>query len=215
MFGIAGSRSRESGFDLYQLNLSRGCYSSSVTCIYPNGHFIDKRFGILSLNDIPLNAEYYLFHSRGPTVETAEFNWDDNHPFCYGRFIVSHNGIIENANELYGGNIGVDSRVVPYLIDKSLRYSPSYHIPSLVANVVSQLKGTFSLWIYDTTDKKIYITRNDTTLFNYGTEFSSSNPGYLIDVPQNQLLCFSPNDNTMKICTSVISTVNKPKYFIP
>lgn len=215
MCGISGSKSRESGFHLYQQNLSRGCYSSSITCIYPNGHFIFKKLGPLNLDDVPLNAGYYLFHSRGPTVETTSFNWDDNHPFCYGRFIVSHNGIIENANDLYGGNIGVDSRVIPFILDQSLRYTPSQDIPSLISNVISKLKGTYSLWIYDTTDNKIYIIRNDTTLFNYGTEFSSSNTGYLIEVPQHQLLSFSPIDNTMRICITSVPTANKPKYFIP
>ena len=98
MCGISGSKSRESGFYLYQQNLSRGCYSSSITCIYPNGHFIFKKLGPLNLDDVPLNAGYYLFHSRGPTVETTSFNWDDNHPFCYGRFIVSHNGGYPSLN---------------------------------------------------------------------------------------------------------------------
>ena len=44
---------------------------------------------------------YNLYHSRGPTVETKKFKEEDNHPFQSENWIVAHNGIISNFNELH------------------------------------------------------------------------------------------------------------------
>lgn len=210
MCGIVGSSSRESGFDLYLQNLTRGYYSSSVTVVYEHGHVIIKKSGDITLNDIPLNGKYYLFHSRGPTVETLKFEWDDNHPFSYGRYIVAHNGIIENANQLYGGDIGVDSRVVPYLLDKEYRDKKT---PNIIGEVISKLEGTFGLWIYDTNTKDLYIARHDITLFNYGSEFSSSNPGYMNEVPQDTIFKINTVLGTIEKLDS-FKLKKKPKFFV-
>lgn len=211
MCGIVGSKSRESGFDLYQQNLTRGFYSSSVMGIYPGGFLVTKKEGSLTEKDVPTGADYYLFHSRGPTVETNSFDWDDNHPFQYGRFIVAHNGIIENANSLYGGDIGVDSRVIPYIIDQEYRNIKNAN--QSILNSVNKLQGTFGLWIFDTTSKQIRIVRHDTTLFYYGTEFSSSNPGYMKEVPQDKIFKFDIRSNTITDGEDIKLT-KKPKYFI-
>jgi glucosamine 6-phosphate synthetase-like amidotransferase/phosphosugar isomerase protein len=213
MCGIAGSRSRESGFDLYQQNLTRGYYSSSVVCLHNKGYLVIKTEGALKLEEVPQGADYYLFHSRGPTVETTKFDWDDNHPFSYGRFLVAHNGIIENANTLYGGDIGVDSRVIPWLIDKEYRAQSTKNVDVAIRDALSKLQGTFGLWVYDTTTREIRIVRSDITLFQYGTEFSSSNAGYLDEVKQNQIFKFAPKANLMTPSDEITLT-KKPKYFI-
>lgn len=211
MCGIAGSKSRESGFDLYQQNLLRGCYSSSVVAIHKWGHLILKKEGQFSLDEIPPGALYYLFHSRGPTVETTNFDWNDNHPFVYGRFIVAHNGIIENANKLYGGDVGVDSRVIPWLIDQRFQHDKDPDVA--IHNALNELQGTFGLWVYDTTTQRIYIVRSDITLFKYGTEFTSSNSGYLNEVVQNTMIHFDVGNNDMAV-GKTLTLSKKPKYFI-
>jgi len=211
MCGIAGSRSRESGFDLYQQNLFRGYYSSSVLALFKDGYALKKVAGALSLEDAPIGANYYLFHSRGPTVETNKFEWDDNHPFISGRFIVAHNGIIENANTLYGSDIGVDSRVIPWLIDTE--YRRIKNVDEAVLSALNKLQGTFGLWIYDTNEQIVRIVRSDITLFNYGTEFTSSNSGYLAPLKCNTIYKFGLGDNTMTE-SSQLTLTKKPKYFI-
>lgn len=218
MCGIAGSKSRESGFDLYQQNLARGYYSSSVTVIGQNGKGVltIKKEGALELNEIPKGGDYYLFHSRGPTVETNHFEWDDNHPFTYGRFSVAHNGIIENADELYkqynpGGTLGVDSRIIPYLLDHEYRMHNDVDLA--VKKTLEKLKGTFGLWIYDNSSSIIRIIRHDITLFTYGTEFTSSNGGYLKPVDQDNIFQFDIMDDAMSNPVK-INLSTKPKYFI-
>lgn len=215
MCGIAGSKSRESGYDLYLQNLTRGYYSSSVTTIYDKRGGIStfKKEGKLELEDIPLGADYYLFHSRGPTVETGKFDWDDNHPFTYGRFSVAHNGIIENAYDLFCGEPGVDSRVIPVLIEEFYR-GRKKNSQDAIRYALGKLKGTFGLWILDHGSSEIRIVRHDITLFNYGTEFSSSNPGYMKEVPRDVILKFRINSNIMEEEGSFVYA-GKPKYFIP
>ena len=212
MCGIVGSFKRKDGFKMYEQNLSRGFYSSSVTAIFKDGVQVIKKLGALEFEDIPGNAQYYLFHSRGPTVETDEFNWDDNHPFTYGNFMVSHNGIIENADALYGGLIGVDSRVVPFLIDQKFRECNNRS--DAIRQTLNQLQGTFSLSIFDTARKNISIVRHDTTLFYKGAEFSSSNPGSFTEVPQDTIFVIHATDNQSIYETDKISLARKPKCFI-
>ena len=218
MCGIAGSKSLDSGYDLYQNNLTRGYYSSSVTALYKKrgGIFTIKQLGKLEIDQIPKGADYYLFHSRGPTVETTRFNWDDNHPFCYGNFSVAHNGIIENADDLYAGErgiLGVDSRIVPYLLDESYRVEHN-DLDLAVKRTLERLKGTFGLWILDHANFQVRVVRHDITLFNYGTEFSSSNPGYMKEMEQNKVYVFDVESDRMGIVED-FKPAGKPKYFIP
>lgn len=216
MCGIAGSKSRESGYDLYVQNLSRGYYSSSITILFEKdgGKLTLKRQGKFALEDIPKGGNYYLFHSRGPTVETTNFDWDDNHPFTFGKFSAAHNGIIENAVELYDnnlGNIGIDSRIIPYALDFS--YRKTLNTQTAVSEVMGMLKGTFGIWILDHTDRNIRLVRHDTTLFSYGVEFSSSDPGYMKEVPQDTILRFGVGANVMAIEGEFVYA-GKPKYYV-
>lgn len=210
MCGISGSTSRESGFDLYEQNLDRGYYSSSVTVLHDTGIYTFKKLGKLEVDDVPKHGRYYLFHSRGPTVETEEFCWDDNHPFTYGRFVVAHNGIIENADYIGDGNFSVDSKSIPFIIDEFERGREK----DPIIKGFNQLKGTFGCWVLDTRAFKVHIVRHDITLFNYGVEFSSSNPGYLKEVPQDTL--FEVDIEGTKIVeVGKLSLSTKPKYFVP
>lgn len=220
MCGIAGSPFSESGFGLYEENLKRGYYSSSVVCIKPKGFEVVKKLGALHREDVPHGGSYYLFHSRGPTVETTEFNWDDNHPFSFGRFLVAHNGIIENANVLYGGDIGVDSRVIPWLIDRELRKIDTHgktqnEIADIaIKTALSRLQGTFGLWVFDTTTQIIHIIRSDITLFKDGIEFTSTgSQDRFTVVPQNRIFKLGINSSCMSLGDDIQLT-KKPKYFI-
>jgi len=219
MCGIAGSFDPYSGYGLYKQNLSRGYYSSSVVLIHSKGYSILKTEGAFKYEDIPHGADYYLFHSRGPTVETNSFDWDDNHPFSYGRFLVAHNGIIENAETIYDGcKLGVDSRVIPWLADKTLR-DDDCTSDGAIHSSLNQLQGTFGLYIFDTSSKDISIVRSDIALcYNaswQGIEFSSSNPGTFQDLPLNRIFKFNPQEhNPILVEGGLLKLTKKPKYFI-
>jgi glucosamine 6-phosphate synthetase-like amidotransferase/phosphosugar isomerase protein len=211
MCGIAGSSSLESGFDLYEQNLDRGFYSSSVTVLFHDGAIFTKKVhGRLDLFSIPRDGIFYLFHSRGPTVETTEFKWSDNHPYTYGKYVAAHNGIIENFNDLTDRKFNVDSKVIPYLID--LNDERETQVP--IISSLAKLKGTFAVWILNVDTRKLYIARHDITLFRYGVEFSSSNPGYMKEVPQDILHCIDITKANVDDVGS-FELRSKPKYFVP
>ena len=174
MCGIAGSTNKEKAFNLYQSNLDRGYYSSGCLTIDKLKFCECKKV----LGQFKLNSEsntdnfYYLYHSRGPTTETLSFEEKDNHPFLYRNWVVAHNGIISNfedlkfkyfANEIFETN--TDSSIIPRILFKfGLKEG------------FSLLKGTFAVWAYNTVAREIYIARNSCTLYaNLHTgDFSST-----------------------------------------
>jgi hypothetical protein len=81
MCGIAGSFNKERAFELYKSNLNRGYYSSGAIITAKNRyHLLFKRSGCFDepvqwqspTDNFPDNC-YYLYHSRGPTVETKSY----------------------------------------------------------------------------------------------------------------------------------------------
>jgi len=164
MCGIAGSNNKEKAFKLYQSNLNRGFYSSGAIAIEEKSQFwlTYKRSGQFSEPVCDKPALYYLYHSRGPTVETTSYDINNNHPFFYGDWIVSHNGIISNFKELCevyfsGENFTgkTDSCIIPRLLE----------IKPTITSALEELKGTFAVWMYSIKQRKTYIARNASTLF--------------------------------------------------
>ena len=132
MCGIAGSNNKDRSFKLYQSNLNRGYYSSGALILNKdNQPSVRKVLGVYNApitESVPEN--YYLYHSRGPTVETIQFIPEDNHPFSYGDWIVAHNGIISNFKELciqyfpqedFTGK--TDSCIIPRMLEENLKIS--------------------------------------------------------------------------------------------
>jgi glucosamine 6-phosphate synthetase-like amidotransferase/phosphosugar isomerase protein len=215
--GIAGSFDLDSGWECYRDNLKRGYYSSSVTIIGENGINIIKKSGQLDYNEIPKNGIYYLFHSRGPTVETNGFKWDENHPFIYGRFVVAHNGIIENYKQLAVENFTVDSQIIPFLINNQINKN-MISCPKIgIHTVLETLQGTFACWILDTVEWDVYLIRHDVTLFSKGgvfSTFSSSKLNGFKDVQQDTLFRINIKSKTIDVIGQ-IKPSKKMKYFIP
>jgi len=167
MCGIAGSSNKEKAFSLYQSNLDRGYYSSGSLMIDELNFWESKKVQG-QFKTIPVlgsssntNNLYYLYHSRGPTTETLTFVEKDNHPFLYRDWVVAHNGIISNFEELkfkYFANeifeTDTDSSIIPRMLFK-FGFKEG----------LSQLKGTFAIWAYNTIAREIYIARSSCTLY--------------------------------------------------
>lgn len=181
MCGIAGSRHCTKAFKLYEDNLNRGYYSSGALALDPNG--IYETHKTLGLFDKPVDkniSQYFLYHSRGPTVETKEFDPVNNHPFVYGDWVVAHNGIISNFEQLcklyfpYEDFTGrTDSCIIPRMLETKIN----------VSDAIEQLKGTFAIWAFNSRHKKTYLARSASTLFANkdtgdfsSTEFEDSKP---------------------------------------
>jgi glucosamine 6-phosphate synthetase-like amidotransferase/phosphosugar isomerase protein len=188
MCGIAGSKYKDKAFKLYNDNLARGYYSSGALTLDSNGEYhTHKALGVFNESidcfnppGIETYARYFLYHSRGPTVETKEFEPINNHPFFYGDWIVAHNGIISNFESLckeYFPNEDFTGRTDSCIIPRMLEIKPT------ISEAVEQLKGTFAFWAFNSKHKKTYLIRSASTLFANqitgcfsSTEFEDSKP---------------------------------------
>lgn len=169
MCGIAGSNNSLQAYTLYKSNLDRGFYSSGSIVLDDVGMWVcEKTLGSFieaakpaSVPGIHTNGIYYLYHSRGPTTETKRFIETNNHPFFYGDWIVSHNGIISNFAKLceqYFPNVDpavhTDSCIIPRVINEF----------GLLEGL-SKLEGTLAIWAYNIRSSQLYIARNSCTLY--------------------------------------------------
>ena len=170
MCGIAGSKIKDIAFSLYKDNLARGHYSSGTLVLDSNNQYgIQKTEGIFNepvdcFNPpgIDTHGRYYLYHSRGPTVETKSFEPGDNHPFIYGDWIVAHNGIISNFESLCREYFPdedftdrTDSCIIPRMLEIKIK----------VSEAMESLKGTYAIWAFNNKHKKTYLARSASTLF--------------------------------------------------
>lgn len=195
MCGIAGSSDANTAFALYQSNLARGYYSSGEMIVGKDGksYSIGKEHGVFKyprnlMENYNFPYSYTLYHSRGPTTETGEFVPDNNHPFVYKDWIVAHNGIISNFEELckkYFPEEDFTGKTDSCIIPRMLSIKP-------MKDALEELKGTFGLWIWTPYSNGAYICRSGVTLFaNYengdfcSTEFEGSEPlqeGYIYKI---------------------------------
>ena len=176
MCGISGSFNEVQAYNMYLDNLNRGYYSSGLFVINKDSYPITfKKEGKWDTIPTVFDSQhqlYWLYHSRGPTVETTKFIPNNNHPFFFGDWVVSHNGIISNFKELgekyfpgFDFTGCTDSCIIPRILT----------IKQNIPQALEELKGTFAIWAYNIKDKKLYIARSASTLFyNSDGDFSST-----------------------------------------
>lgn len=178
MCGISGSNNREQAFKLYQINLDRGYYSSGYYGVEALcSSRINFKYKVLGTFVVPIGdtdlTQYYLYHSRGPTVETTSFVPENNHPFEFEGWVVSHNGIISNFDSLcteYFPEESFEGKTDSCIIPRLLYVKPS------IKEALECLKGTFAVWIYHKSSHRLFIARSGSTLYgdcNTG-DFSST-----------------------------------------
>ena len=216
MCGIAGSFNKERAFELYKSNLNRGYYSSGaiITADYRH-HRLFKSIGCFNEPiQWPSPADnfpgicYYLYHSRGPTVETKSYEEINNHPFYYNQWVVSHNGIVSNFVKLAKEHFPeedftgtTDSCIIPRLLYKFG-----------IINGLSKLEGTFAVWAYNTKLDTLFISRNSSTLYaNIKTgDFSSTAFEGSIMLEENSIYTLSDG----KLIELPVKIESKSPYFI-
>jgi glucosamine--fructose-6-phosphate aminotransferase (isomerizing) len=139
--------------------------------------------------------QYGIGHTRWathgrPTEENAHPHRD-----CTGRFIVVHNGIIENYFELKErliaeGHVfktGTDTEVIPHLIESYFTGS----LEAAVAATIRDLEGIYGLVVVSTEDpEKIVVTRNGPPIvigLGRGENFIASDIPALLPFTRNVL----------------------------
>jgi len=205
--GIFGSNDKRTFAELAKKNASRGDFASGFLSIFDNGLRTHKQSGVFEESSIPNDAKYYLGHVRAPTNSTLEYKSNETHPFSLkDAYYWAHNGILSKNGY---DSLEVDSKLIGILY--------AVHKGNW-AFVLPELNGTYGIWLYDTYNQKIYLTRGDNTLYysDYAKSFSSC-LGFANDIKllgNNEVWETSLDLIDFKR-SDVIVEGKKQKYFIP
>lgn len=166
MCGIYGSLTPEGLYSLHMANRSRG----SEGCGYL--HISSEGYAIQKFKDKPefllhmFSTRYNLGHNRAPTTNETGRGILGTHPFCYGRAIAAHNGILINTLELeenWKNTFPVDSQWIPFLYDKYYKeFKDGFKTFKFT---LEHLSGTYGIWLYDVEEKTIFVARGDNSIF--------------------------------------------------
>jgi glucosamine 6-phosphate synthetase-like amidotransferase/phosphosugar isomerase protein len=193
MCGIFGAVKQESFLDLYDLNRKRGTFSTSLVIFTSTSDLVLHRWnGSISVKDAKkaldesikdqkIQPYFYLGHTQAPTSSKRTFSKETAHPFVYENWVVAHNGVLtnfENIKKEFNPKWSnpVDSSIIPYMLHLvEASGEGEFDPPQVQTSVLSQLEGTFGLWIANTNTRKINLARCGSTLFAnmIENEFSS------------------------------------------
>jgi len=198
MCGIFGATNKDRFKTLYELNRTRGDFAFGCCLITRDRstQYIDWQPGVADLNDDIFTKEsnyyYMLGHTQAPTSAQREFSERTSHPFVESNWVVAHNGVLSNFKYLKEKFIPdwdnpVDSSIIPFLL-ATFENETNCEASSL-KQTLEELEGTYTLWIYNTNSKNLYIARCGSTLyFNVlENEFSSIKDTNMEPVPDNTI----------------------------
>lgn len=112
-----------------------------------------------------------ITHTRWAT--NGDVSVRNTHPFMSenGNFVLVHNGIIENANEIKKElshkkfSSDTDSEVIVNLLEHLYERNKKMDILQVISKTFSKLKGYWSVLIYKTNEpNNLYVSRNQTPL---------------------------------------------------
>jgi hypothetical protein len=120
------------------------------------------------IKDVDIN-KLHLGHCQAPTSSIRKWKDSDAHPFVYENWIVAHNGVLTNAEQLtekYNLQVQskVDTAVIPALLH-TYEQQDQQTVVSCIKNTLSELKGTFGLWIVHKKTKQVFLARQGSTIF--------------------------------------------------
>ena len=204
MCGIYCSNDLSTFEVLQEANKKRGNFSTGIFHCYNKANYdIIKKKGNIDWNktNIPIEKGcLYLGHNQAPTETGRGWKEETSHPFWVGDWIVAHNGVLTNFNELIDDYVPmhdnpVDSSIIPALLDEfEYTHGPCEDAETEVQNIlytIEKLKGTFALWIVNIKTMNIYIARQGSTLFYKDSNISSIRGCDYKEVSQGILYNFS------------------------
>ena len=170
--------------------------NSDAFGFFNHNHFFKER-GIFNLKGFKykklLSGGFIVGHNRLTTTGTEDRNYN-NHPFKLNDFIMVHNGIISNDEELrkkfkIKSKIETDSYVILWLINhffnKSKRKSRVKKMKDAIKKTTKKIDGSYSVFVYDKEGCDLYYFRNSNTDFSF----------CLLD---NKILVGSTTENNLK-----------------
>jgi len=182
MCSIIGSFDRNMYDVLFNANKERGTFAYSH-CLFNNKNtapFHIKKFSKLpdinKIADVASNV-YHFGHFQAPTSSVRVWKEETSHPFEDNDWIVAHNGVISNFEELKqeyapAQDIKVDSSLIPIMLhfhtfkhEKSDKEGNAMMIEKAIKVVLEKIKGTFAVWIINRAQNRAFIARQGSTLF--------------------------------------------------
>jgi glucosamine 6-phosphate synthetase-like amidotransferase/phosphosugar isomerase protein len=202
MCAIFGSINPSTFEILYEANKERGNFASSAVRLVNNDQLILKKEGDIDFDKVDLRLEepntvdYYMGHVQAPTSAKRSWDWHTSHPFDSISWMVFHNGVLTNADELRylsrpGFTNPVDTALVPELLQafedqckKKNRRPVDY-----IKDVVQMLEGTFAVAIVDCERNDVYLARVGSILHynNKGDYSTLPGKGYK-ELPEGVIL---------------------------
>jgi len=194
MCGIFGATELDRFITLYELNKQRGTFSTSMGIATDGGDMIVHRWSgsvassqaIAELNNsikITNRApRYFLGHTQAPTSSKRKYTRETSHPFHIDSWVIAHNGVLTNFNEIKEEfdpkwKNPVDSSIIPMVLNESQKNleGTDNSQPEIIAKALALLEGTFGLWIYESGQRHLYLARCGSTIFAdaVNNEFSS------------------------------------------
>ena len=212
MCAIFGSKTLSTFKTLYKNNLTRGNFAfGGMFLRQSTGVAIIKSPNVFELAENYADIRYYNGHTQAPTSSVRTFNTATSHPFSYGNWIVSHNGVITNFHELKenvdrASITAVDSSIIPAM----LHIEQDDDITQAVMSILSMINGTHATTIYNTKYNELYVTRCGSTLFvDDKGNYSSTAFAGCVEVPDASVLRFNGNQ-----FVNEGSFVNNSPFFI-
>ena len=203
MCAIFGSNNLSHFVRLYLNNKNRGSFSFGATVISNRDVYTYKCAETRDMLDLLQSytgtSHYFLGHLQAPTSADRNVNEQTIHPFEYGKYLVAHNGVLTNFNEILkefdfnNHESLVDSSIIPRLLDF---YSNNNTEVEALSKTFSKLKGTFSTWCVNKETQDVYICRLSSTLFYDSNFFTSVKYGYMKELPEMQIYKLDRNNNT-------------------
>ena len=182
MCAIFGSFDRSMYDVLFEANNERGTFAYSH-CIYNNKGatpFHIKKFSkIPKINDVTDVASnvYHFGHFQAPTSSVRSWREETSHPFEYNDWVVAHNGVLTNFDELRDEyapmqNLKVDSSLIPIMLDTHTfvydekdKQGNAAMLEQAITTTLEKIRGTFALWIINRKHKRAFVARQGSTLF--------------------------------------------------
>jgi glucosamine--fructose-6-phosphate aminotransferase (isomerizing) len=199
--GIYGSTNPSKFEVLDKVNQQRGNFASGL--FYHDGQNYDFTHveGIFDWDEIDLPGGFtYLGHNQAPTSSARVWRAHNSHPFVKDNWVVAHNGVLTNFNELKRDYLPdheniVDSSIIPALL---LHFEKMFEKTNtiekeilLISYVLELLQGTFGLWIVNTDTLNTYIARQGSTLFYDYNSFSSTRGTDFEEIKEGVIYRFS------------------------
>jgi glucosamine 6-phosphate synthetase-like amidotransferase/phosphosugar isomerase protein len=213
---------------LMSANAERGTFAYSH-CIYSksNTPFHIKKFDKLlnpdDVKDVSCNV-FYFGHCQAPTSSVRKWDANTSHPFECNNWVVAHNGVINNFEQLVQTHcahekLKVDSNVIPILLDLFEKDAADTKLDNetVIKRVLQLLQGTYAVWIINKQTHRAFVARQGSTLFanTHTGSFSSiecKSKGWL-SVPEGYI--YEIDFKKKKMLPLCKVETNSPFLFIP